>query len=113
MRAPVLNLAIGLLISREKNAPPKPTTAAKPSSRPRFRPWAVKKRSTPSKLATMPNMITTARFVMTNRAIRFIVFSPVIRKVFGKIHSAVYFSHVTRNFASMAAPATAETRLWR
>jgi hypothetical protein len=33
--------------------------------------------------------------------------------MFGKVHSAVYFSHVTRNFASMAAPATAKTRLWR
>ena len=40
--APVLHLAIGLLISSEMIAPPKPITAAKPSSRPRFRPCALR-----------------------------------------------------------------------
>jgi hypothetical protein len=29
--------------------------------------------------------------------------------MFGKIHNAVYFSRMTRNFASMAAAATAKT----
>jgi hypothetical protein len=49
---PVLHLAMGLLISSEMMAPPKPMMKAKPSSEAKFRPLAVKKRLTPSKLAS-------------------------------------------------------------
>ncbi len=40
--APVVHLAIGLLISSEMIAPPKPITSEKPSNEPRSRPLAVR-----------------------------------------------------------------------
>jgi len=41
-RTPEVHLAMGLLMSSEMIAPPKPMTSAKPSSAPRFRPLAVR-----------------------------------------------------------------------
>src|SRR5690606_1859041 len=67
-----LHLATGLEISSEMMAPPKPMMAAKASSIGRLRPFAVRKRLTPSRLVTMPSTTTTARLVMTNRRMRFI-----------------------------------------
>ena len=69
--APVVHLAIGLLINNEMNAPPKPMIMAKPSSAPKFKPLAVKKRLTPNKEATTPSTSITARLVTINRKIRF------------------------------------------
>jgi hypothetical protein len=69
----VVHLAIGLLISSEMKAPPKPITSAKPSSEVRFRPLAVRKRFSPSRLATMPSTATTAMLVSRNRMMRFMV----------------------------------------
>ena len=47
-RAPVDHFAIGLLISREKIEPVKPTTSENTISIGRFSPVPVRKRSTPS-----------------------------------------------------------------
>ena len=69
--APVLHLAMGLLISSEMMAPPKPMMSEKPSRADRFRPLAVRNRFTPSKLATTPNTTMTARLVSTKRKMRF------------------------------------------
>ena len=76
MRMPVVHLAIGLLISSEMIAPPKPMISAKPSNAVRFSPLAVRKRLTPSRLATMPSTATTITLVKTNRRIRFKLNSP-------------------------------------
>ena len=80
-RAPVLNRAMGLLISKEMMAPPKPMMKAKPSRAPRFRPLAVRKRLTPSRLATMPSTATTATLVNRNRTILFMVLPQECRVV--------------------------------
>ncbi|MNL56641.1 hypothetical protein D3C87_1801480 [compost metagenome] len=66
-----LHLAMGLLISSEMMAPPNPMISEKPSNAVRLSPLAVRKRLTPSKLATTPNTSTTARLVITNNRIRF------------------------------------------
>ena len=68
---PALHLATGLEISNEMIAPPNPMIKANPSSEPRFNPAGVRKRLTPSRLATIPSTTTTARLVATNRKIRF------------------------------------------
>ena len=70
-RTPELHFAIGLLISSEINAPPKPRRSEKPSKAGKFSPLAVKKRLTPSKLAIMPNTATMATLVSTNKKMRF------------------------------------------
>ena len=67
----LVHLAIGLLMSSEMIAPPKPMTSAKPSSAVRLSPLAVRKRLTPSRLATMPSTATTMTLVNTNRRMRF------------------------------------------
>ena len=77
---PEVHLAIGLLISKEMMAPPKPMIKAKPSKAPRLSPLAVRKRFTPSKLATMPSTTTTAKLVKTNKKIRFMEGSLSTRK---------------------------------
>ena len=69
--APVVHLAMGLLISSEMMAPPKPMISAKPNSVPMFRPWAVMKRFRPSRCAAMPRTSITATLVTTNSRIRF------------------------------------------
>ena len=62
-RAPVDHFAIGLEISSEKIAPPKPTTSENTSSIPTLMPFSVRKRSTPSTLSTTDSSTTTARLV--------------------------------------------------
>ena len=69
----VVHLAIGLLISSEMNAPPKPITSAKPSSELRFSPLALRKRFRPNRLTVRPSTSITPRLVNTNKAMRFIV----------------------------------------
>ena len=70
-RAPVLHLAMVFDMSSEMKAPPKPITAAKASSMPRFRPLAVRKRLTPSRLATTLSTSMTARLVARKSRTRF------------------------------------------
>jgi len=70
-RAPVLNLAMGLLISNEMMAPPKPMTSENPASAVMFRPLAVRKRSTPRMRVVTSNTAITAKLVRTNSRMRF------------------------------------------
>ena len=72
---PEVHLAMGLLISKEMMAPPKPMIRAKPSKAPRFRPLEVKNLFTPSRLATTPSTATTSTLVKINKKMRFMVFS--------------------------------------
>ncbi|MNN28202.1 hypothetical protein D3C81_1417630 [compost metagenome] len=69
--APVDHLAMVLDISSEIKEPPKPISAAKASSMPRFRPLAVRNRFTPSTLAVMLRTIMTAMLVARNSSTRF------------------------------------------
>ena len=69
--APVLHLAMGLLISSEMNAPPKPITSEKPSSEVRFSPLAVMKPLSPRTLTAMPSTTMTATLVSRKSAMRF------------------------------------------
>ena len=71
MTALVLHLAMGLLISSEMIAPPKPINKEKASNVPRFRPLEVRNLLTPNRLAVMPSTSITARLVRTNRTMRF------------------------------------------
>ena len=71
-RAPVDHLAIGLEMSSERNAPPKPNRADIPSRATRFRPFSVRMRSRPSTLAAMDSTIMIAMLVAISRNTRFI-----------------------------------------
>ncbi|CFN65342.1 Uncharacterised protein [Bordetella pertussis] len=72
-RAPVLHLAMGLLISSEMIAPVKPITAEKISRPVRFSPCAVRKRSTPRMRIVADSTTMTARLVIRNRKMRFML----------------------------------------
>jgi len=70
-RAPVLHLAIGLLINREKIDPVKPTTSENTSRLPRCRVLPRAGLPTPNKLRTSDSTSITARLVAIKRTIRF------------------------------------------
>src|SRR5450830_2149390 len=70
-RAPVLHLATGLLISKEKIEQVKPTTSENTIRLPRFKVLPRAGLPTPSKLRTMDSTSITARLVTTKRTIRF------------------------------------------
>ena len=70
--APVDHLAIGLESNKEINAPPKPITAANARSMGRLRPFAVRKRLIPNTDVVILSTNITARFVIKNKAMRFI-----------------------------------------
>jgi hypothetical protein len=70
--APVDHFAIGLLMSKEKMAPVKPTTSENTINVLKLRPFAVKYRLTPSNDNTTDITSITARLVAKNKKIRFI-----------------------------------------
>ena len=70
--APVDHLAIGLDISSEMNEPPKPMISENTSSMGIFRPFALRKRSTPSTLSATDSTSMMATLVIRNRTMRFI-----------------------------------------
>jgi len=70
-RAPVLHLAIGLLIRSEMMEPVKPTTSEKMASAWMSRPFAVRKRLTPSRLSVAVRTSMTATLVARNSTMRF------------------------------------------
>ena len=70
--APVLRLAMNLLISSEMVAPPKPMTSENTISPPTFSPLSSMKRFSPNRLMTMPSTTITARLVITKSRILFI-----------------------------------------
>ena len=72
-RAPVDHLAIGLDSSSEMKAPPKPIRPANISSLGRSRPFEVRKRFTPSRLAVMPSTSMMPRLVAINNRVRFMM----------------------------------------
>ncbi len=74
-RTPIDFFAIHLEIASEMNEPPKPITAAKISSEPRFSPFAVRYGSTPRMRMVNDSTSTIARLVARNKTIRFMMFS--------------------------------------
>ena len=76
--APVLRLAMNLLISSEMVAPPKPTTSENTSSPPTFSPASSMKRFSPNTLMTMPSTTITARLVITKSRILFMGRKPFV-----------------------------------
>ena len=78
-RAPVLNLAIGLEMSSEINAPPKPITSENMASAVKSSPLAVKKRSTPKMRVVINNTAMTATLVRISSMTRFIVWGSPLK----------------------------------
>ena len=67
----MLHLAMLLLISNEMIAPPKPMISEKPASAVMFRPFCVRKRSTPKMRAVTISTAITAKLVKTKSSMRF------------------------------------------
>ncbi|MCY1385160.1 hypothetical protein D9M69_735070 [compost metagenome] len=70
---------MGLLMSSEMMAPPKPITSENPASAVMFNPLAVRKRSTPRMRVVINSTAMTAKLVRTNSRMRFMK-SPKVEK---------------------------------